>query len=100
VTELQSLVRDPATNDIVASIQVTNTGSTTAFNVALSSALLGTTTPSVPPPLIGPLAPGASANVIIRFPASAGTPGTPGVLRLVLSYDGGSGGGSLRVVVP
>ena len=43
VTALQSLVRDPATNDIVASVQVTNTGSTTAFNVALSSALLGAT---------------------------------------------------------
>jgi len=93
-------VRDPVTNDIVASVQVTNTGSTTAFNVALSSALLGATAPSVPLPVIGALAPGASANVIVRFPASAGIPGAPGVLRLVLSYDGGSGGGSFRVVVP
>ena len=99
-TALQSLVRDPVTNDIVASVQVTNTGSTTAFNVALSSALLGAIAPSVPLPVIGALAPGASANPIVRFPASAGIPGAPGVLRLVLSYDGGSGGGSFRVVVP
>ena len=85
-----TLVRDPETNDLVASVQLTNTGSTTAFNVGLSSALLGATPPSDPLPVLGDLAPGASATAAVRFPASAGVPGTPGVLRLLVTYTGGS----------
>jgi hypothetical protein len=96
----QSLARDPVTNDIVATVTVTNSGTAAAENVALTSVTLGSATPSTPLPALGTIAAGASATVVVRFPGSAAATGTLDVLRILASYSGGSAGGTFRVIVP
>jgi hypothetical protein len=96
----QSLSRDPVTNEIVANITVTNTGTGTAAGVQLTSVLLGSTPATTALPNLGNITAGGSATGAVRFPGSAGTTGAPGVLRVVGSYAGGNFSSSLRVILP
>jgi hypothetical protein len=96
----QTLARDADTNEIVATLMVTNTGSAVAAGVILTSVLLGTTAPTTALPALGDIAPGASATAVVRFPPSAGAPGDATLLRVLASYSGGSIGGTFRVILP
>jgi hypothetical protein len=96
----QSLRRDPLTNEIVATITATNTGTGTASNVQLTSVLLGSTAPTTALPNLGNIAPGGSAAAVVRFPATAGLSGSPSVLRVTGSYTGGNFTSSTRVTLP
>jgi hypothetical protein len=96
----QSLSRDPGTNEIVAGITVTNAGTGTASNVQLTSVLLGSTAPSTALPNLGSIAVGGSTTANVRFPGSAGTSGSPSVLRVAGSYTGGNFASSNRVTLP
>ncbi len=95
-----SLARDPVTNEIIASFTVSNTGSAVAENVTPASATIGSTRPLNPFAILGNIAPGASATVVFRFPASAGNPGSLNILRFNATYAGGSTAGSFRIVLP
>jgi hypothetical protein len=96
----QALSRDAGTNEIVAALTVTNTGTGTAANVQFSSILLGSTPTSTPLPNLGSIGPGASAMTTVRFPGSAGAPGAASVLRANGSYTGGNFASNSRVTVP
>jgi uncharacterized protein len=82
-----------------ATVTVKNNGTGTAQNVTLTGAVLGSANGPVPAAL-GDIQPGASASVMIVFPASAGTPGTAAVERFTGTYTGGTFGGSIRTAIP
>jgi hypothetical protein len=97
----QTLARDAVTNEIVASVAVTNTGGTAASNVVLTSILLGSSaTITTLPIALGDIAPGATATAVVRFPGTLGPPGMATVLRVVGTFADGTLGGSFRVVLP
>jgi hypothetical protein len=93
------LTRD-GSNNVVAQITVRNIGTAAAQNVRLTAATLGSITAVTPLPVIGTIAAGSSAVVVLRYPASVGMPGTASVLRITGEYTGGTFGGSLRVTLP
>jgi hypothetical protein len=100
LTLAPTLARDPSTNEIIASITVNNIGSAVARNVIPTNARLGSSSALNPFAVLGDIAPGASATAVFRFPASAGASGSPGILRFNVTYDGGSAGGSFRMILP
>ena len=81
-------------------VTVKNNGTGTAQNVTLTGALLGSASGSPLPAVLGDVQPGASASVMIVFPASAGIPGSAAVERVSGTYTGGTFGGSIRAVIP
>ena len=95
-----SLTRDSATNEIVANIVVSNSGGATASNVQLTSVWLGSTQTTTPLPTLGDILPGASTGVAVRFPASAGTAGAPGILRVSGASSETNVSASFRVTIP
>jgi hypothetical protein len=95
-----SLTRSPATNQIVATVTVTNEGSAPANNVKLTSAVLGSAAATSALPVLGSIAPGASRSAEVRFAAGAAAPGAASLLRINGVYGGGTFGGSSRVTVP
>lgn len=97
---LQPQLSRDTSNNIVARVTVTNTGTASALNVRLTSAVLGTTATTSPLPNPGTIPAGGSAVAVLEFPASAGVPGTASVLRINGVYDGGTFGGNLRVTIP
>jgi len=96
----QTVARDPVTNEIIATITVTNNGGTPATNVQLTSVRLGSVATTSPLPVLGTIAPGGSATAVMRFPAGAATPGSGSVLRITATRDGGNMAASFRVIVP
>jgi hypothetical protein len=95
-----SLSRDSGTNEVVASLTLTNTGTGPASNVQLTSALLGSTATTTPLPNVGTIPAGGSAMATLRFPGTAGSPGAASVLRVAGSYTGGTFASSSRVTLP
>jgi hypothetical protein len=95
-----SLTRNPATNEIVATVTVTNEGSAPANNVRLTSALLGSAAAAGALPVLGTIASGTARSVEVRFAAGVAAPGAASLLRINGVYDGGTFGGSTRVTVP
>ncbi len=93
------LSRDAAANQLVATLTIANTGTSTAVNVRLTGAVLGSPASSALPTL-GSIPPGGSTSVVVRFPGSAGAPGAATLLRVDGSYTGGTFGGSFRVTLP
>ena len=85
----------------LGTVTVTNKGTGTAKNVALTSAVLGAVngTPGSQP-LISIPPNGGVAVATVAFPASAGTPGAPVVVKIAGTYTGGTFGGSSRTVLP
>jgi hypothetical protein len=96
-----AMTRDSGTGEIVAALTVQNTGGTTAQNVTLTNATLGSTPASSPlPATLGAIGAGASAATVVRFPGSAGPAGATSVLRLNGTLTGGTTGGTIRVTLP
>jgi predicted extracellular nuclease len=83
-----------------ATVTVKNNGTGTAQDVKLTSASLGSASGSPIPLTVGDVQPGASASVMIVFPASAGAPGTSTAERYTGTYTGGSFSGSIRATLP
>jgi hypothetical protein len=101
LTLTESLARDATTNEIVATITATNTNRSKVKNVQIDSVVLGSTsTTSALPVVLGDIGSGESAIAIVRFPGSAGAPGTSSVLRLTGSHKAGTFAGSFPVIVP
>jgi hypothetical protein len=97
----QTTTRDTETGQYVSTIEVRNEGTAPAANVRLTSVQLGTAqTIASPLPILGVIAPGASAQAIARFAGTAGAPGTAVVLRVAGTYDGGTFISSFRVTLP
>jgi hypothetical protein len=95
-----SLSRDAGTNEVVATLTLSNTGSGTASNVQLSSAALNSTPTSTPFTNLGSIAPGGSLVTTVRFPGVGFAPGSAAVLRVAGSYTGGTFSSSSRVTIP
>jgi hypothetical protein len=81
-------------------ITVTNTGTGTAPNAQLNSAMLGAATGSTLPVTLGDMQPGVSVIVPLNFPASTGTPGAAVVERYSGTYTGGTFSAGLRGSLP
>jgi hypothetical protein len=95
-----TLARDPITDEILDTVTLTNAGTGPAVNVQLTSIVLGTASPTSPLPNLGTIAAGASANAVLRYPASAAAHGLNGVIRVTGTYTGGNFTSSSRVLVP
>ncbi|HWR17222.1 MAG TPA: hypothetical protein VN577_20505 [Terriglobales bacterium] len=83
-----------------AALTVKNNGTATVRAIRVTAATLGgvSATGNLPSP--GDLLPGSIKATTLTFPATAGTSGTPSVLRIMGTYTGGSFSNSLRVVIP
>jgi len=94
-----ALSRD-ASNNVIASVVVANSGSQTAQNVSITSAAIGSVA-GVFPSAAASIAGGSSATFQIQFPgASLGASGSPNVLSLSGTYTGGSFNNAGRIVLP
>ena len=85
-----------------ATVTVKNSGGTTAREIILTSAVLGSTSASsgVPSTPVATLAAGTSTQVTVHFAGTAGADGSASVIRLGGSYNGGTFSGSARVTLP
>jgi hypothetical protein len=97
---LQPQLSRDASNKIIVTLTVTNNGTAAAVNARFTSAILGNTPAPMPLPGLGTIPAGGSVVAVLEFPASAGAPGTPSVLRINGVYDHGNFGGALRVTIP
>lgn len=88
-------------NVITATATIRNAGGTAANNIVLTQSQLGTaaTTTSPLPTILG-LEPGASANVTLTYPATAGAPAQAVFLRINGTRTGNAFQLSRRVVLP
>ena len=92
--------RDGTTNEVVASLRLTNTGGGTASNVQMTSALLTGTPTTTGFTNLGNIAPGASLVTTLRFPGAGFTSGAAAVLRVGGSFTAGSFSSTSRVTIP
>lgn len=90
----------PANGGYQALVTIKNSGTGTAQNVQLTTAILGNAAGSPLPAVLGDLQPGASAVTTINFPSSAGAPGTATVQKYLGTYTGGSFGANVRATLP
>lgn len=101
VTTLQSLTFNPGSDVYVATLNITNTGSTGAQNVEIAGAWLGVTQTSGALPLaVGSIANGSQETAIVDFPASSGAAGSHVALIIVATYTGGSSSAGFQVALP
>ena len=98
------LSRDTATNEIICTVALTNTGDGEAQDVRITGVILRNVVPPKQlPAVIGRLVPERPANRAdrtFRFPASTGPKGAQTLLRLNGTRVGGTFGSSFRVVLP
>jgi hypothetical protein len=102
-----TLVQGPS---YAATFTVSNTGTGTANNVAITASTLVTyvngslhsTPASTKLPInLGSIAPGASASVTVAYPITAADPaGSVAVVRISETFSGGSAGGSFKTTLP
>jgi hypothetical protein len=83
-----------------ATVNISNSGTSTAQNVVLSSALLGSAAGTPVPQAIGTIPVNGVMTAVFTFPASAGVTGTAVVERYGGTYTGGTFTLSLRGVLP
>jgi hypothetical protein len=97
----RTLSRD-INNDVLVTLTFANTGGSTAANVQVTSAKIGSAATVTPlPALVGDVPGGGSLSLTIRFAAaSVGSPGTAAVLSYAGTYTGNSFGGSSRITLP
>ena len=95
-----TLSRDGTTNEVVASLRLTNTGTATASNVQLTSAQLTSTPTTTGFTNLGNIAAGASLVTTVRFPGAGFTPGGAAVLRVTGSFTEGNMSSTSRVTIP
>ncbi len=84
-----------------AALTVKNNGTGTAQGIKLTAATLNAVNPTnstLPSP--GDLLPGAIKAASLTFPATVGSSGTPGALKINGTYNGGSFATGIRVVLP
>jgi len=96
----QTLTRNPQ-NAIVANLVLTNRGGTTAQATSVTVSKIGAQGATIGLPTAPiDIAPGASANVQVVFPGTAGNPGSASVLTAGGTYTGSSFNFSARVTLP
>jgi hypothetical protein len=84
-----------------AVITFTNSGTGTALNVQLTSAILGAATGTPLPAALGAIASGGGKQTVtLTFPSTAGASGAAVVEKLVGSYTGGSFSIAARATLP
>ena len=103
----RQLRRDTGTGEIVATLTFENTGgptgSVTYTNLLLRVAKIGSanpTTPSLPVRVANSVLAGVPVSVTLRFPGSAGAPGSPSILSLGATYDQGTITSGSRITLP
>ena len=87
-------------NSYQATVTVRNSGTTTAENVNLTGASLGEAGGIPSAQSLANIAPDGIATTTITFGANAGNSGTQVLEKFAGSYDGGTYGGTLRVLLP
>jgi YVTN family beta-propeller protein len=101
ITTLQSLTLNSTTNQYVATISVSNTGTAAANGLIVTASELNVTaTSTVLPVSLGNISSNGSATAALTYPASAGAAGSRGVWTIGESFAGGSTGAAIRVVLP
>ncbi|MEJ7713283.1 MAG: hypothetical protein WKF84_26410 [Pyrinomonadaceae bacterium] len=99
-----TLTRDCATGGYIANITLTNVGPSLANNVQLTDVKLGGVLSTTLPQLYGTLKPGDAVTRTLRFPSSAGAPGTRKVLNIngrhTTTFIGGSFSTGASKVLP
>ncbi len=89
LTASATLSRDALTQEVIASVAVTNSGTADASSVQLTRAFLGGKVPTtVLPVSVGTVAAGGSVRVTLRFPSSVGAGGSSSVLSVGGVYPG------------
>ena len=83
-----------------ATVTVSNTGSSAAQNVVLTSVLLGSASGTPVPQSLGDIAPGGHVTSVVSVPANAGAPGSAAIVKVAGTYTGGTFGGSARTTLP
>jgi YVTN family beta-propeller protein len=101
ITTLQSLTLNTTTNQYVATISVSNTGTAAANGlIVTASSLNSTATSTVLPVSLGNISGNGSATATLTYLVSAGATGSRGVWTISESFAGGSTGAATRVVLP
>jgi hypothetical protein len=85
---------------VVATITIANNGGTTAQNVTLTAAKIGTTSGTPVPQTLGNIAAGASVQAVVNFPGSVGAAGAASSITISGTYTGGTFGSSGRITLP
>src|SRR5262249_22135483 len=92
--------RDSATNNIVITVSVTNTGGSVSENTQITVARIGTTSATNLPITLGDIDPGTTKTGVLIFPGAAGLTGHPAALTVAGTYTGGSFNGASRITLP
>ena len=101
ITTLQSLTLNTTTNQYVATISVSNTGSAAANGLIVTASSLNATSTSTGLPVsLGDISSNGSATATLTYPTSAGAAGSRGVWSISESFAGGSTGAGLRILLP
>jgi len=101
VATLKSLKLDSQNDQYIVTLNITNTGATTASNVTLTGAELNSRQTSTAVPIsVGNLPYAAFATATVTFSASAGALGSLALLKVSETYSGGTAGGGFRVTLP
>jgi YVTN family beta-propeller protein len=100
-TTLQSLTLNGLTKQYAAVVKISNTGGTTAKNLAVTASKLDSTaTVTSLPASLGNVNPASSVDLTLLFPETAGAPKSSGEITISESYAGGTSGGGFRVTLP
>jgi len=87
--------------EMIATVNIANTGATAAQGVSLTRGSIGATnTITTLPIAIGAIGGTSSVQITVRFPASVGVPGALTTLSLGGAYTGGTFNSTARVTLP
>ena len=86
--------------NILVQLTLANNGGTAAANVVVTAMSLGGMTATPLPKAVGTIAAGASAQVTLTVPGTAGASGAASALSVTGSYSGGTFSSSSRVTLP
>lgn len=101
ISVTSSLSRDGITQEVLASLVFSNSGTADAVNAQLTRASLGGkgTTTALPQSL-GTVPAGGTVSLTVRFPASVGTPGISSTLSVGGTYPGSTFSSQQSVMLP
>ena len=85
---------------VVASLNISNTGGVDAPNVKLTVGKINTTSGTPLPQSLGTVAAGGAVPATLTFPGSVGAPGAAAMLTVSGTYTGGSFSTAVRVTIP
>jgi adhesin/invasin len=96
-----TLSRDPATNDVLINLTISNTGGATATGVQLTAIKLGSASAEAGSWNLGDIAAGAQATLTARVAAAlAGASNSAAVLTVTGTWSGGTVTSQTRVLLP